>query len=299
MRARTLTRRQFLAVSGSSAAALTLAGCGGGGYGYPIEVGVGVGIGFPIYYWKTVHLEADPQGTLYSLDPAARSVSRLAPDGTPRWTTPPDSLGMPAGIAFAPDGRAYVADLGRHEIRVLDPKGAEIGRIGAFGEGSGEFRVPHDVVMDARGWLYVCDSHNHRIQVMDVDGNFVDALGYQGSGEGALSAPCAMALDAAGSLHVVDAGNARVVVFDRNGRFSRVYAQAGVGRLVQPRDIVIDPAGTRYVVDGVAQCVQSFDAMLESPGACLTPALADGRSFVPLRASLNPAGGLFLMGQPL
>jgi DNA-binding beta-propeller fold protein YncE len=292
------TRRQFLVTSGAGAAALGLAGCGCcGGYGYPIEVGIGVG--FPIY-WKmsTVQLEADASGTLFALDPVARTAARLAPDGSAVWTTPPDSMGMPAAVAFGSDGRIYVADLGRHEIRVLDPNGNEIGRIGTFGPGAGEFRVPSDIAMDGRGWIYVCDSHNHRIQVLDANGGFVDEFGTAAAGEGALNGPCALALDPTGAIHVVDAGNQRIVVFDGNGNFVRTYGHAGQSGLLQPRDIVIDASGGRYVVDGVARCVQSFDA-LETPGGCLTPVFEDGREAIPLRASLNPAGGIFVYGKPL
>lgn len=294
-----LTRRELLFTSGAGAAALGLAGCGCcGGYGYPLEVGIG--IGFPIYYsLSTVQLEADPSGTLYALDPVARTASRLAADGSAVWTTPQDSMGMPSAVAFGSDGRIYVADLGRHEIRVLDANGNELGRIGAFGAGAGQFNVPSDVVLDARGWIYVCDTHNHRIQVLDPSGGFVDAFGTPDDGAGALNGPCALALDALGFIHVVDAGNRRVVVFDRSGNFVRSYGEAGQCDLIQPRDIVIDAAGGRYVVDGVARCVQAFDPLTEAPGALLTPAFTDGRDAVPLRASLNPAGGIFLYAKPL
>jgi DNA-binding beta-propeller fold protein YncE len=213
-------------------------------------------------------------------------------------------MGMPAAVAFASDGRIYVADLGRHEIRVLDPDGKEVGRIGTFGPGAGEFRVPSDLVVDTLGWIYVCDSHNHRIQVLDANGGFVDEFGTAGGvagdpGAGALNGPCALALDPTGAIHVVDAGNQRIVVFDRDGHFVRTYGHADQSSLLQPRDIVIDAAGGRYVVDGVARCVQSFDALLETPGACLAPVFEDGREAIPLRASLNPAGGIFLYGKPL
>jgi sugar lactone lactonase YvrE len=294
----TLTRREFLALSGGSAAALSLAGCGYGGH-YPIDVGVGIGIGFPIYYKVSAQqLEADPAGTLYALDPAARTAARLAPDGSPVWSTPPDSMGMPSGIAFGADGRVYVADLGRHEVRVLAPDGGEIGRIGAFGGGPEEFRCPQDVVMDARGWLYVCDGHNHRVHVLDADGGFVDALGAPGTGDGELQGPCALALDPTGALHVVDAGNRRIVVFDRDGHFARTYGGPGASEVIQPRDVAIDGAGVRYVVDGVARCVQAFDALTESAVSCVAPELPDGRPALALRASVNPAGGLFLYGKP-
>jgi DNA-binding beta-propeller fold protein YncE len=294
------SRRRFLAVTGGGAAALTLSGCGCGDCGYWFPIEVGIGIGFPIYYSiGAVQLETDAGGTRYALDPLERTAARLGVDGTPVWKTPHDSMGMPAGIAFGSDGRVYVADLGRHEILVLAPDGSVLGRIGRFGTGPGEFSSPCDVLVDARGWLYVCDSNNHRIQVLDADGNFVDAWGAPGSGPGELNGPCAFALDGTGALHVVDAGNRRIVVFDRDGRFARTYAEAGTCEVVQPRDIAIDRAGVRYVVDGVSRVIQAFDAVTESALSHVVPALPDGRPVVPMRASINPAGGLFLLANAL
>jgi hypothetical protein len=59
--------------------------------------------------------------------------------------------------------------------------------------------------------------------------------------------------------------------------------------------VVIDPSGARHVVDAVARCVQSFDPFTESPTGCFQPTRDDGRLVVPLRATLDPSGGLFLV----
>ena len=284
MARRGFTRRDLLAASTGGACVLALSGCGGGGL-------VGGGSA-PRYTVSGLLLETDPAGNLHALDAATRTVSRLAEDGSPVWTTPPDSLGMPSGIAFTADGHVLVADLGRHEVLVLDGAGGEVGRIGRFGPGAGEFRAPRDVVVDDLGQVFVADSHNHRIQVLDAQGRSAAALG-----EGALNAPCALALDSSGDLHVVDAGNERVVVFDRNGVLVRVYARAGTGDLARPRDLVIDASGTRFVVDGVGRCIQAFDPLLELPGACFCPVAADGGPVVPLRASVDPEGGLRITAQ--
>src|SRR5215472_485533 len=48
--------------------------------------------------------------------------------------------------------------------------GKFITSFGKFGTGSGEFRGPHDIALDADGRLFVADRGNMRIQILDQDG---------------------------------------------------------------------------------------------------------------------------------
>ena len=51
--------------------------------------------------------------------------------------------------------------------------GRFIKSFGKLGSGPVEFRLPHDLAMDARGRLFVADRGNMRIQILDQDGAFI------------------------------------------------------------------------------------------------------------------------------
>lgn len=94
---------------------------------------------------------------------------------------PPTHLNNPTDVIVAPNGDIFVSEghsaqnpPGR--ISKFASDGTYIGSWGQFGEGPGEFRVPHALAFDSRGYLFVADRGNNRIQVFDQEGTFIHEM---------------------------------------------------------------------------------------------------------------------------
>ena len=192
----------------------------------------------------------------------------------------------PHDLKLSPDGKhLFVADLGKHAVKVLDP--ATLKTVAEIGKG--ELRSPHDVAFDRQGRLLVADSGNNRIAVYRLEGlkgTLIESwTGGLRSPEGVTPAPDgtvfatdtfgggvvafrdgkavarAEAADGKnfirphdihllrdGNLMVVDAGNHRLVTLDKNLGF--VSALGGPPwHFKEPKYVADDDAGRLYVAD--------------------------------------------------
>jgi hypothetical protein len=99
--------------------------------------------------------------------------------GTPGQTgEPPAALDEPNDVIVAPNGEILVAEghsgqSGPGRISRFAADGAYLGSFGEFGEGPGQFRVPHALAFDSQGRLFVADRGNSRIQIFDQGYQFV------------------------------------------------------------------------------------------------------------------------------
>ncbi len=99
--------------------------------------------------------------------------------GTPGATgEPPAALDEPNDVIVAPNGEILVAEghssaSAPGRISRFAPDGTYLGGFGEFGEGPGQFRVPHALAFDSQGRLFVADRGNSRIQVFDSSYQFV------------------------------------------------------------------------------------------------------------------------------
>jgi peptidylamidoglycolate lyase len=110
-----------------------------------------------------------------------------------QWEGP--AIGRPAGVAAAPDGNVYVADIGdleeeplhvstrpqrRRGVVRVSPDGEVLTRFGEFGIQDGQFLTPHDVAVAPDGSVYVADADGWRVQkftcgsMVDVSGSLLD-----------------------------------------------------------------------------------------------------------------------------
>ena len=88
------------------------------------------------------------------------------------------SLNSPRDIAFGPDGRLYVADMGNHRVRAIDFVANVIttvagnGQPGFGGDGGvatdAKLNRPYGIGFDADGNLYIADTYNQRIRVVKL-----------------------------------------------------------------------------------------------------------------------------------
>ena len=134
------------------------------------------------------HIEAGPDGSLYTTDIGDHTVRKWTAEGellmmlgTPN--DPPEMFSgepfnRPTDIAIAGDGSLYISDgYGNARIHHFTATGELIKSWGEPGEGPGQFRIPHGICISAEGLIYVVDRENSRIQVFTPDGQYLSEWG--------------------------------------------------------------------------------------------------------------------------
>ncbi len=114
-----------------------------------------------------------PSGNVYATDDWDMAHQRLqyfTPTGSflGKWGSAGSGNGQfydLRGIAIAPNGNVYVADMGNDRIQYFTPAGSFLGKWGGLGSKKGQFWCPWDVGVSPEGKrVYVADRQNHRIQ---------------------------------------------------------------------------------------------------------------------------------------
>jgi uncharacterized protein (TIGR03437 family) len=129
---------------------------------------------------------------------------------------------------------------------------------------------PQAVAFDQAGNVYISDSGDHRVRKITPDGTIhtiagTGIAGYRGDGGPAakaqLNSPYGLALDWAGNVFVADLGNAVVRRISPDGNIVTVAGggeaaietgtpgDARLAKLIQPRDLAVDPVGNLYISD--------------------------------------------------
>lgn len=78
--------------------------------------------------------------------------------------------GRAQGITGDAQGRLYVADSFQGIVKVFDAFGTSLGAIGDFGQATGQFRTPADVVFVSLNRLCVASVNNSRVERIGLDG---------------------------------------------------------------------------------------------------------------------------------
>jgi sugar lactone lactonase YvrE len=97
----------------------------------------------------------------------------------------------PVGMAAAPGGEIYVADVINRRVQVMDPKGAFVRPIAI--PGWAEWCEPY-LAADSDGTLYVADPTRSTVLVMNPQGGLVRTIGASEAGE-SFRRPSGIAID--------------------------------------------------------------------------------------------------------
>src|SRR5262249_35445225 len=121
--------------------------------------------------------------------------------------TAADEFTSPIGIAAAPSGAIYVADVGNQRIRILGPAGEDRGAI-AFPGWTGN--TEPGLAVDADGTLYATDPAGAAVVVLDAKGAVRSRITADDS-DRKLANPTGVAIDRKTRiLYVVNSGNASI-----------------------------------------------------------------------------------------
>ncbi len=210
--------------------------------------------------WETpLGVAGGPEGSILVADAGARAIVRVHRSGAC------DVLGLgalerPTDVA-ALRGLVYAVDPPRHQVVVLGLDGREVRRIGARGEGAGEFNYPTALARRPDGNLSIVDVLNFRVQVLSGDGQPLQSLGWAGDGEGGLGRPKGVAVDERGRTYVSDAQHDVVVVFGPKGTFELAVGPEG---LAMPAGVATGE-GLLFVADTQHGRIQIYELLEDEP----------------------------------
>jgi len=158
-----------------------------------------------------------PDGMLYCTDDEGHIVLKCTPNGAVLMmlgergkgsdtgydgqnimtiARPGGPFNRPTKVAIDAAGDLYISDgYGNCQVHKFSADGRYLFSWGEPGNGPGQFRLPHSVIIDRQARVYVADRENNRVQIFDADGRFL-------AERPDLRRPNDLALDAEGNLYV-------------------------------------------------------------------------------------------------
>jgi DNA-binding beta-propeller fold protein YncE len=124
---------------------------------------------------------------------------------------------------------------------------------GKKGTASGDFDLPHSIVIDAKGHLHIADRNNARIQVFDDEGNFIRESEHPGT-------PCGLCLASDGFIYMAHGHTGLVKQLDLDGNVLGETGGQGKtpGRFGEAHYIAVSQRGEIYVTDTLNWRVQKY-----------------------------------------
>ncbi|MEX1115072.1 MAG: hypothetical protein WEB53_07470 [Akkermansiaceae bacterium] len=195
------------------------------------------GTGSAARFYGPSGLAIGSDGNLLVADSRNHVLRKVTPDGvvtTPIGAPPTAAMvngtssdarySRPNGIvAFG--GNLFVADTDNCVIRKITSTGTAstfAGTEGSVGKvigavGTGKFKYPEGLAVDASGNLYVADTGNHSIRktttvgvISNISGGTVSGSANGSPGNATFKSPSRLAVDSAANIYVVDRGNVSI-----------------------------------------------------------------------------------------
>ncbi len=157
---------------------------------------------------------------------------------------------------------AVAVDRSRGLIYVLHRGGTPLLRFDASGHylggwGSGLFKVPHGLRVDAAGNLWITDNGLNTVQKFTPDGKLLQTIVDAG---GKIKSPDDLVIASNGDLYIADTGNGRIVHTTSTGQFISQFGSKGKepGQFTTAHGLAIDKNDRIYVADRGNNRVEVF-----------------------------------------
>jgi DNA-binding beta-propeller fold protein YncE len=244
------------------AAVIALAGCAMSGPSKEAGKKVADNLTFPpppdeprFYFERSIHSSSDVKPDT-DTDALRRALTGERVFGI--------GLSKPYSVAVN-HGRLFVGDTVHHDVKAFDFPERKFFQIGEDEDenGQGKLEMPLGIDVDKQGTLYVFDGKLKQILVYNRDGKFLRYIGNPDE----FVKPAGVAVNPEGTrVYAVDIGGSssnqhKVFVFDaKSGAHLFDIGKRGIGdgEFNLPRDTVVAPDGSLYVVDGGNFRVEKF-----------------------------------------
>lgn len=166
----------------------------------------------------------------------------------------------PLDVDVDETGKIYVADYGKHEVKVFDEKGKFLKKFNQIGP-EGTLDAPVGIAA-ANGKVYVADAMRNQLYEFNSNGKFQRALITPKIKQQLIGVrPCGITVAQNGDIYLTDILYHRIVVLDPQGQFKTALGVAGdkEGALAYPNDLTVDNKGKIFVSDSNNYRVQVFD----------------------------------------
>lgn len=213
---------------------------------------------------------------LWVVDDGLEKIERFDSDGRFQMAVRCADIGVlaPAGIGAGADGSVWVADgLGDRVVEVTR-SGAVRRRWGRSGDTAGALSGPVDVALAADGSVVVLEAY--RWQRFTADGAWLQSRGTAGRQIGQFQHAWSVAIEPGGGWVISDRALHRLTRVDARGVAQAFVGGPGddLGRLLDPRGVAVDGAGTVVVADlGNGRVQRLVDGL---PGDVLGHSAFDG-----------------------
>jgi len=203
---------------------------------------------------------------------------------------------IPVNLAFAPDGRFFLADRGRRQLVVYDKDFKYLKELGPFdppveeGQKVKESRVVDVEIAD--GKIFFLDAGLAEVRVFDLDSyEELMVFGQDQPGSYKLKAPTNFSVDAEGNVYVVDTLLCEISVWDREGLFTRTIGSIGdiVGTFARPKGIALSD-DILFVIDSSFENCQLFNMDGEVLMYFGNPGVGPGNLYLPAAVWISEDG---------
>lgn len=224
-----------------------------------------------------------------------------SPLATPVWQATSPAAGFTAaGLARAPDGQLWVADVENNRFAIFSPDGSYIGSWGHAGTGKGAFNLRRangdpfgSIAFEPDGSFFVLDVGNRLVQAFDARRRFVTQWGGFGSTRGKLSNPTGIAVGPDGNVSVVDGDRSVIETYRPDGTFVGSF-NPFEGVADGANGLTVDAQGNVYVSVLSPNEVRRFDPSGKLTGTFGGPGSGPGAfADQPAKIAVDAAGRVF------
>jgi DNA-binding beta-propeller fold protein YncE len=150
----------------------------------------------------------------------------------------------PTDVGFDSNDNIYITDgYGNSRVMKFDRDGVFIKSWGTKGDSTGQFNIPHTIIVDKDNSIYIGDRQNQRIQIFNTDGKFLrswDNVGY----------PYGLA-KYQNRFYMIDGVAGRLIELSNEGKIIARYGNIGKksGQFDWPHMIAVDSKGNLYIAE--------------------------------------------------